>query len=139
MFFEFLSQNFLLVLLFLVIANLLIYTTFNATVKGVNSVSPLQLPQLTRDVNSIIIDVNEVNVYEKGHIPDSVNFPISTINADNKKLLNHKDKTVILVCQTGATSTKAAKTLLELGFTNLNSLKGGLFSWTKDNMPMTTS
>jgi len=139
MFFDFLTQNFLWVLAFLVVANLLVYTTFNSTVKGVNAVSALQLPQLQRDESSIIIDVSDVAQYQKGHIPDAVNFPLNTINADNKALLNHKDKTVILVCPTGSNSNKAAKMLLELGFSNLNSLKGGLFSWTKENLPISTS
>jgi len=107
-------------------------------VAGAKTVSALEMPQLQRDKKSLIIDVNLADHFASQHIPKSQNFPLEDLSADNKELLKHKDKTTVLVCQTGSRSTKAAKKLLALGFSNVNILRGGLVGWTKENLPVTS-
>jgi len=109
------------------------------SVKGVGTVSALELPKLQRDGNYAILDVSDEKLFKASHIPDAVNFPLASVNAENSKLLKLKDKTTILVCQTGSTSTKAAKILKELGFTKLHILRGGLMAWNKENLPVSSS
>ena len=108
MFSEFVAQNILWVAAFMVVANLLVWSMLQGSVKGVGSVSALELPQLQRGGNYAITDVNEESVYAASHIPDARNFPISSINANNTELNKLKDKTTIIVCQTGSKSAKAA-------------------------------
>jgi len=139
MFSEFLSQNIIWVAAFVIIANLLILSLIQGHVKGAKMVSALELPQLQRGDKWAIIDVNEVKDYALSHIPDALNFPVGTINDDNSELLKHKDKTVIVVCQTGSKSAKAAKSLLVLGFSDIHILRGGLISWTKENLPVAST
>jgi len=139
MFAEFLSENLLWVAAFVVIANLLVLSLLQSNVRGAKMVSALELPQLQRDGNSVIMDVNDSALYERAHIPDSINIPVGSITADNKELLSHKDKTVILVCQTGSKSAKAARNLLALGFEKIHILRGGMQSWTKENLPVSAS
>lgn len=98
--------------------------------------SALALPALQRGGKSVIIDVNDAESFARGHIPASINIPQSEINADNKALMKHRTKTVIVVCQSGNKSSKAARTLLSLGFEKLHYLNGGLMSWGKENLPM---
>lgn len=137
MFSEFLSQNILWVGAFAVVANLLIFSFLKGAAKGVATVSALSLPQLQRGGKSVIIDVNEAATYANAHIPDSVNFPLSTITSDNKALTKLRDKKVIIVCQNGSLSNKAAKQLLSMEFADLHVLQGGLLGWTKENLPVT--
>lgn len=139
MFSEFISQNLIWFAALVLIANLLILSFFQGRVKGASIVSALELPQLQRGGKSVIFDVNENKDFAISHIPDAVNFPLDTINADNAGLLKHKNKTVIVTCQTGGKSTKAAKSLIALGFENVHILRGGLMSWTKENLPVTAS
>ena len=139
MFAEFLSENLLWVAAFVVIANLLVLSLLQANVRGAKMVSALEMPQLQRDGNFVIIDVNEGALYERSHIPDSINMPLASLSADNKELDSHKDKTVILVCNTGAKSAKAARNLLSLGFEKIHILRGGMQSWTKENLPVSAS
>ena len=117
----------------------IILSFIQGRVKGASSVSALELPQLQRDDNSVIIDVNDAKDFAISHIPDAINFPFDSIDANNNQLLKHKDKTVILVCQAGNKSNKAARSLVALGFQDLHILSGGLLSWTKENLPVTTS
>ena len=139
MFAEFVSQNVLWVAAFVVVANLLVFSILQSNVRGVKVVPALQLPQLQRDRNHVIIDVNEAAQFNQSHIPDAKNFPLSAINADNKDLIALKEKTTIIVCQSGSRSSKAARQLQALGFTNLHILRGGLLAWTKENLPVTSS
>ena len=139
MFLEFFDQNIWLFVALIVVLNLLVLSLFQGRVNGVNTVSALEMPQLQRNDNCVVLDVNTSTDFEKSHIPNSVNFQIDDLNADNKSLLKHKDDTTVLVCQSGTRSVKAAKKLVELGFSNVTILRGGLMSWTKENLPVTSS
>ena len=139
MFSEFLSQNLIWVAAFVIVANLWVWSFVSGNVKGVGTVSPLTMPALQRGGKSVIIDVRPADTFAKAHIPDAVNFPVNEINAENSQLLKHKNKTVILVCQTGGQSAKAARTLVSLGFEDLHILGGGLMSWSKENLPLESS
>ncbi|GHA14405.1 hypothetical protein GCM10008090_25230 [Arenicella chitinivorans] len=136
MFAEFVDQNIWLFAAFFTITSLLIFSYTLAGVKGANFISVLEMPSLQRKGKSVIIDVNKAEHYAAGHIPKSVNFPLEALSADDSALMKHKDKTTILVCQTGSRSTAAAKKLVAMGFTNLHILRGGIISWTKENMPI---
>jgi len=107
-------------------------------VKGAKTVSALELPSLQRDGDAVIIDVNTKNDFNIAHIPDALNFPLESLNNNNKALLKLKDQTAIITCQTGSISNKAAKNLIELGFSNIHILRGGLIGWTKENLPVTS-
>lgn len=137
MFIDFVNDNLWWFLALAVVFNLLLLSILQGSVKGANKVSALEMPALQRKGKSVIIDVNDAKHYAESHIPKSVNFALSDLNAENKDLLKHKDSTVILVCQTGSQSIKAAKSLVELGFSSINILNGGLVSWAKENMPLT--
>jgi len=139
MFLEFFNQNIWLFVALIIVFNLLVWSIVQSQVKGANTISALEMPRLQRDDKSVIVDVNTSKDFALSHIPDAINVPLEDISADNKALLKHKDNTVIVVCQSGTRSTKAAKQLVEYGFSNVTILRGGLLSWTKENLPVTKS
>lgn len=138
MFIEFVNENIWLFLTLAIIFNLLIWVSLKHSIGGANSVSPLQMPALQRKGKSIIIDVNKEDYYNASHIPKSLNFPLENLTSDNKALLKHRDNTVIITCQTGSRSSAASKKLLALGFSDVHVLRGGLMSWSKENLPLTS-
>ena len=138
MFIEFVNENLWWFVGLAVVFNLLLLSVLQSSVKGANTVSALEMPALQRKGKSIIMDVNKAEHYAVSHIPNSVNFPVEGLSADDKGLLKYKDSTVILCCQTGSRSNKAAKQLLEYGFGNVNILSGGLMAWSKENLPLTS-
>jgi len=138
MFIEFVNENLWLFLALAVVFNLLVWTSLKNVVSGANMVSALEMPALQRKGKSVIIDVNKEEHFKSSHIPKSLNFALEDLNYDNKDLLKHKDSTVIISCQTGSRSIKAAKELLNLGFSNVHVLRGGLMSWSKENLPLTS-
>ena len=137
MFIEFVNQNLWWFVALAIVFNLLLLSVLKGSVPGANNVSVLGMPALQRKGKSIVMDVNKTEHYQISHIPNAVNFSLEDLNAENKTLLKHKDSTVILTCQTGSRSAKAAKQLLVLGFSNVNILSGGLVAWSKENLPLT--
>lgn len=77
--------------------------------------------------NVYIIDVREVNEYNSGHIKNAHNIPLSKIENINKKIIS-LDSKIIVYCQSGNRSNKAAEMLLTMGYTNVYDM-GGITSW----------
>ena len=53
------------------------------------------------------------------------------------KIKNKKSR-IIVYCCTGKRGTLAAKTLNDMGYTNVSSLKGGIRQWVADGYPLDT-
>ena len=139
MFAEFFNQNIWLFVALIVVFNLLILSIFLGRVKGAKTISALEMPRLQRNDNCVVIDVNPSKDFAVSHIPNSINFDFDNLNEENTALLKHKDASTVLVCQSGTRSVKAAKKLIDLGFSDVTILNGGLMSWTKENLPTTRS
>ena len=77
---------------------------------------------------AIIIDVREVDEYNREHIPNAINVPLSEINTVNY----NKETTLIVYCQSGVRSLEAVKKLADEGYTSLYNLDGGLLNWGGD-------
>lgn len=139
MFVDFINQNIVWFIAWAVLFNLLVFSYIRGGISGANQVSVLEMPALQRSGKSVIIDVNKPEQYALSHIPQALNIPLEDIGDDNSALLKHKDKTVILACQSGGRSQTAAKQLVALGFSKVNILRGGLMAWTKENLPVESS
>lgn len=132
---DFVARNWYLFALLFGIIVLLAVDPLRRRSGGVRSVSPLELPQLTRDP-SVIVDVSEPHEFKKGHIPEATNIPVKNLEREMQRLNKHKKKTVIVTCRTGNRSAGAARLLAKHGFENVYMLEGGLLSWKKENLPV---
>jgi len=61
---------------------------------------------------AIIVDVRTEGEFEMGHAPNSKNIPLQSLN---KKIKALKNKTVILVCRSGARAGQAKSLLISNG------------------------
>ena len=138
MFIEFVNENIGWFLALAVIANLLLWSIMQNNVAGANMVSALEMPSLQRKGKSLLIDVNKADDFAKAHIPAAINMPLESFDISHKDIAKHKDNPIILSCQSGNRSIKVAKLLIKGGFSNVNILRGGLMSWTKENLPVTS-
>lgn len=139
MFVDFVNQNIFWFIAWAVLFNVLIFSYIRGGVSGTNQVSVLEMPALQRGGKSVVIDVNKAEQYNVSHIPKAINIPLEDINSENSALPKNKDKTIILCCQSGSRSQSAAKSLVALGFSNVNILRGGLMAWAKENLPTESS
>ena len=81
-----------------------------------------------------VIDVREgTEVHETGTIPNSINIPRGLIEmklspSNDDQDLN-ADTPIVVYCGGGSRAALAGKTLLEIGFKNIQNLEGGFRGW----------
>ena len=89
------------------------------------------------------VDVREIDEWEQGHLPGAVLVPRGNLESRIERIAPDKSQAVVLYCAVGARSAFAAKTLSELGYTDVHSLAGGIEDWKRDGlgivMPRTLS
>jgi rhodanese-related sulfurtransferase len=84
--------------------------------------------------NMVLIDVREADEFASGVIPATNVFSIPRGKLEfavDDQLVNLSDHTVVCYCLKGARGLLGAKTLKDLGFTNVVTLKGGIEEWVK--------
>jgi rhodanese-related sulfurtransferase len=64
------------------------------------------------------------------------NLPLGELDAKLAQVVKNKATPVVMVCQVGARSARAAATAQKLGYENVQSLAGGLKAWQAANMPV---
>ncbi|MCG3221781.1 MAG: sulfurtransferase TusA family protein [Candidatus Heimdallarchaeota archaeon] len=74
-----------------------------------------------------------------GHIPGAKLLPIFQLNANLKHLSSFKDDLIVTICPGGGASLIAAEIMIEAGFTNVKSLRGGMNKWSRKGYPTTTA
>lgn len=106
----------------------------------IESVSIQDLPYLQDDPDVVVVDVRDAVEREtQGAIPDSVHASRGMLEfyADPTSPIHlpalDTEKRLILYCGTGGRSALAAKTLMDMGFSDVASLAGGFAAWQKVN------
>src|SRR5690349_6440857 len=78
------------------------------------------------------LDVRELDEYEQGMIPGSVFIPRGHLESQAENKLPDRDAPIIIYCAAGNRSAFAARTLQELGYTDVASMIGGFGRWKND-------
>ena len=93
---------------------------------------------LDNDQGYVYLDVRMEHEFSQGHVPNAHNIPVMIkgpggvgiqMNPDFVQEVGEKyqsDSRIILGCQKGGRSNKAAELLSEAGYTNLHDMRGGL-------------
>lgn len=95
------------------------------------------------DKNAMIIDVREPDERARGFIPGSIFIPRGVLERDIEKAAfagrmrdQDLEREIVCYCGGGARSLLAARTLQEMGFTNVASLRGGFGAWGQAGKPV---
>jgi rhodanese-related sulfurtransferase len=102
---------------------------------GGSSISTLQATLLINQQNALVLDVREAAEYESGHVLNARNLALGDLEARVSEIEKYKAKPVIVVCETGNRSGKAAASLRKLGFGQVFSLGGGIGAWRQAGCP----
>ncbi|HTO00717.1 MAG TPA: molybdopterin-synthase adenylyltransferase MoeB [Microthrixaceae bacterium] len=82
-----------------------------------------------RRAGALLLDVREADEFEQGAVPDSIFIPRGHLESQVEGRLLDKSAPVIVMCAGGTRSAFAAKTLGELGYTDVVSMAGGFNKW----------
>ena len=89
--------------------------------------SPQEVHQLVAEGKCELIDVREAMEWAGGRVPGARHIPLGEIVERKGELSG--DRQLILMCQGGARSAKAAQRLRDAGVENICELKGGYQNW----------
>jgi molybdopterin/thiamine biosynthesis adenylyltransferase/rhodanese-related sulfurtransferase len=82
-----------------------------------------------------LIDVREQDEYVQGYIPGATWIPRGYLEIRIEETVPDRDQPVILYCAGGTRSALAARSLRELGYTDVKSMAGGFTSWKRNGYP----
>lgn len=88
----------------------------------------------SRDPSTVVLDVREPVEYAAGHVPGAVNLPQADL-ADRLDELP-RDRPLLLICQGGYRSQRAAQFLIQMGFAQVASVAGGTTAWAEAGKPL---
>lgn len=77
----------------------------------------------------VILDVREPDENAQGSIPGAVFIPRGQLESNVENKIPNKDAKVLIHCASGVRSAFAAKTLAELGYSDVASIAGGFNKW----------
>jgi rhodanese-related sulfurtransferase len=100
-----------------------------------SGLDPQAMVQLMNRDKAVIIDVCEPDEFARSHVIGAKNLPLGQLEDKLAQVVKNKSAHVIMVCQVGARSARAAATARKLGYENVQSLSGGLRAWVASSMP----
>jgi len=91
----------------------------------------------------LVVDVREPDEYRDGHIPGAINIPRGVIELSIWPQVGFPDATdtnrrITLYCGSGVRCVLAAKSLQDLGFTNVVAVDMRIADWAKAGYPLVT-
>ncbi|MGI9265036.1 MAG: rhodanese-like domain-containing protein [Gammaproteobacteria bacterium] len=133
---EFSTNHVFLVSALFALLVLVIFNEFRI-MSGGASVSPADAISLMNS-GALVLDVRSAEQFERGHIVNARNIPAAELSDRVDSLGKYRDKPVLVCCDTGSSSGRAAGQLKKQSFAQVRSLRGGLAAWRSDNLPLET-
>lgn len=133
---SFIQENILLILVALVSGAMLLWPYVRRVSAG-PSVTPAQATYLINREDALLIDVRDPGEYGSGHILGAKNLPLARLDASGAEIAaKRKQKPVIVYCDTGNRSAKAAAVLRGQGYAQVLNLAGGFAAWRQAGLPV---
>ncbi len=129
---EFILNHYILSLALAVVTYLLIQEFLDTAFKKYDHLSPLLAVAKMNDSDTVVIDVREPHEFIESHIEQAINLPLGKLPEELAKIAHHKDKPILISCQTGTRSASAGKILTKAGFKQVFVITGGMQAWEKD-------
>lgn len=131
-FFVFISEQWLLVSILLV----LVYAfAFTERAKGGKPLSCAELVRLMNSEEAILLDVRDTKDFQTGHVHGARHIPWNKLAGRISELEKYREKTIVVADKIGQHAGAAGKQLTQNGFT-VRRLSGGMNEWRAQNLPL---
>lgn len=87
---------------------------------------------------ALVIDLRSAETFATGHIAGARRMDSAEMLTAGDSLKKHKEKPLVVYCDSGSTGAAAARVLAGQGFKQAFNLRGGLAAWRTENLPLTT-
>ena len=136
--FEFIGNNTLMVIAFVAVAGMLVFSEVGRFTRGYKEVSTAEAVRLINN-DAAVVDVSSPDNFRKAHIAGAWNLPLDQLKNPSADIEKLKQRPIIVVCKTGNTAHQAAASLLKQGYSSVNLLQGGMSQWLSDHLPVKTT
>ena len=109
---EFISQNVMLVMLFIVSGIMVAWPSIAKLMGGSREIGTLETTRLMNTGNALVLDIRDTGEFNGGRIPKSKNIPLAEIGKRVDEISKFKDKPVIVTCRTNNRASSAARLFL---------------------------
>jgi len=134
---QFFVDNWILIVVAFVSGALLVWPMVGKGGIGA-ALSTSDAVRLINQEKAVLIDVREPAEFASGHAAGARNVPLSTLDAA-KNLPTNKAVPLVVVCASGARSSRAAAQLRKAGYSSVHSLAGGTAAWRSASLPIEKS
>lgn len=132
---KFLTDNWMLISIAIASGAMLIWPLIAGGMNA-GSLNASGAVQLINREKAVVIDVCEPAEFAAGHVGGAKNVPLGELEAKLPGVVKNKALPVILVCASGARSSRAVAIAKKLGYEQAQSLGGGLKAWKEANLPI---
>ncbi|MDQ4133196.1 MAG: molybdopterin-synthase adenylyltransferase MoeB [Actinomycetota bacterium] len=106
------------------------------TKKTIREVDPAEAERaISERPATVVLDVREQDEYVQGALPNAVHIPRGFLESQIEGRLPDHDAPVVVYCAGGTRSAFAARTLNDLGYTDVVSMAGGFNKWKDEGRP----
>lgn len=134
---QFIVDNWILIAAAFVSGGMLVWPMVNKGSLG-GALSAADAVQLINREKALLIDVCEPAEFAAGHAAGARNVPLSSL--DNPKgLPTNKALPLVVMCATGARSSRAVARLRKAGYSSVHALAGGNAAWRAASLPIDKS
>jgi rhodanese-related sulfurtransferase len=131
---KFILDNWMLMSIALASAGMLFWPVLKGASGG--SLTAERAVQLINREKAVVIDVCEAAEFAVAHVGGAKNIPLGQLEQKLPTVVKNKALPVILVCASGARSSRAVSIAKKLGYEQAQSLGGGMSTWKKANLPV---
>lgn len=102
----------------------------------INQLSSHEFNSIINNGEGTLLDVRTKREFKNGHINNAGQLNYYAWEFRQKLLLLPKDEDIYLYCNTGYRSNRAARILLENGYSRVYNLQHGIMEWNLENLPV---
>lgn len=103
--------------------------------QSIKEVDVHQLKRRMEDGQTVIVDIREFDEYAQGAIAGAHHIPRGFLELQIENITPHRDAPIALYCAGGVRSALGARSLGEMGYTNVVSVAGGFGGWKNAGYP----
>lgn len=133
---SFIGRNWPLVLVFVISGAMLLWPLVQRRLSPSRAIGTLDATRLLNSENPLVLDVREQNELSGGRLPNALHIPLSQLKDRGGEIAKFTGRPVIVYCDRGVRGGAAVAALSRLGFTRVQSLRGGLRAWKEAGLPV---
>lgn len=100
------------------------------TRKRIKEISPRELKKKLDEQDPFyLVDVREDEEWASGHLPNAMHISKGIIERDIENTVNDLEAPIVVYCSGGFRCILVADSLQNMGYSNVQSLEGGLQNW----------